>query len=294
MKRIIPPPASIAATRTVVRRATSPKMRMAIAFLLFLLLAACNSDFTPKRRGYFKIDFPPHQYRTFDEPGFPYTFEYPVYAQIARDSSYFDTIPENPWWINVDFPQFDARIYISYKQIGAQKGHGSERYNSFEKLRDDAYKMTFKHTVKASSIDDSPIHTLNGVSGVFFNVGGNAATAKQFFLTDTIYHFLRGALYFNTTPNEDSLRIVNDFLVVDMMHFINTFQWRAPKVFNGSRGWTSYPPLSALGDAGLPTTASRKPAVAEPSGKNKSANGSSKPAPSPPAKKDHNPSGPKK
>jgi gliding motility-associated lipoprotein GldD len=191
-------------------------MRTFVA-LLALLFFSCNSVYTPKRRGYFKIDFPPHRYQTFDKPGYPYTFEYPVYANVLQDSTYFDTLPENPWWINVDFPTFGARIYISYKDIGK---------NKFDKLRDDAYKMTFKHTYKASSIEDSVFTTPNGVGGVFFKVGGNAATANQFFVTDTTRHFLRGALYFDTTPNEDSLGIVNRFLEKDMDHLINTFRWK--------------------------------------------------------------------
>ena len=185
--------------------------------IVCLLLVSCNGVYTPKRRGYFKIDFPRHEYQTFDQQGFPYTFEYPVYAKIVRDSSFFDTVPENPYWINIDFPRFDARIYISYKAIGP---------NKFDKLREDAFKMTFKHTSKASSIDQTVIQTPNGIGGIYFNVGGNAATANQFFLTDTTKHFLRGALYFDTTPNEDSLGIVNQFLEKDMQHLINTFKWK--------------------------------------------------------------------
>ena len=68
--------------------------------------------------------------------------------------------------------------------------------------------------------------TPNGVTGVFFNVGGNAATGRQFYLTDTTRHFLRGALYFDATPNEDSLSVVNRFLVEDMRHLINSFKWK--------------------------------------------------------------------
>jgi hypothetical protein len=71
--------------------------------------------------------------------------------------------------------------------------------------------MTYKHTSKATEIQDSLMKTNSGLTGVWFNVGGNAATAKQFFVTDSTKHFLRGALYFDTTPNEDSLGIVNDF-----------------------------------------------------------------------------------
>jgi gliding motility-associated lipoprotein GldD len=188
-------------------------------------LLSCNSTYTPKRKGYFRIDFPAHQYQSFNEPGYPYSFDYPVYATVVRDSSFFDTVPENPYWINVDFPRFGAKIYISYKKIGPQSASGGVG-NSFDKLRDDAFKMTFKHTYKASSIDPSLIQTPNGIGGIFFNVGGDAATAQQFFLTDTTRHFLRGALYFDVAPNEDSLGIVNRFLQQDLTHLINTFRWK--------------------------------------------------------------------
>ncbi len=187
------------------------------SFLISYFLFSCNSTFTPKPTGYFKIDFPLHQYKVFDQPGYPYSFEYPAYANIIQDTSFFEAKPENPYWINIDFPQFGARIYMSYKEIGA---------NSFDKLKEDAYKMTFKHSVKATSIDDSVMKTPLGVTGVFFNVGGNAATAKQFFVSDSTKHFLRGALYFNTAPNADSLGIVNQFLQADMMHLINTLKWK--------------------------------------------------------------------
>lgn len=184
-------------------------------FLVFALIA-CNSEYSPKPRGYFRIDFPPHAYQSFDRPEFPYSFEYPVYGNIIRDTSFFGDKPENPYWINIEFPRFNARIYISYKQVNG----------NFDKLREDAYKMTYKHTYKASSIEDSLISTTLGVHGIFFNVGGNAATAKQFFVSDSIRHFLRGALYFDTTPNSDSLGIVNDFLQVDMEHLINSLRWK--------------------------------------------------------------------
>ncbi len=194
---------------------------------LFFLLS-CNSPYTPKRKGYFRIDFPAHQYQSFNQPGYPYSFDYPVYATVIRDSSFFDTVPENPYWINIDFPRFGAKIYISYKQIGPSTDQGGRKAagNSFDKLRDDAFKMTFKHSYKASSIDPSLIRTPNGIGGIFFNVGGDAATAQQFFLTDTTRHFLRGALYFDVAPNEDSLGIVNRFLQQDLTHLINTFRWK--------------------------------------------------------------------
>jgi len=182
-----------------------------------LLFTACNSPYIPKQEGYFKIPLPEKKYVQFDKPSYPYTFEYPAYANIIKDTTFFDSIPKDSFWINIDFPQFDARIYMSYKNIGKYK---------FEQLVNDAYKMTNKHTIKASGIEDSLIHPAQHVSGIFFKVEGDVATANQFFVTDSTHHFLRGALYFDATPNEDSLRPVNDFLVRDMKHLINTFRWK--------------------------------------------------------------------
>jgi gliding motility-associated lipoprotein GldD len=90
----------------------------------------------------------------------------------------------------------------------------------------DAFTLTNKNNVISSSIKDSLITTANGVNGVFFKVDGNAATSKQFFLSDTARHFIRGALYFDVTPNADSLRPVLDFLQTDLEHIINTFRWK--------------------------------------------------------------------
>jgi len=184
-----------------------------------LTLVSCNSDYTVgKKRGYFKIDFPEKKYREFDQTDYPYSFEYPVYSSIVRDTTFFESTPENPWWINIDFPQFAARVHMSYKEIGR---------NKFDSLVNDAFKLSYKqHTYKASAIEDSAMETPNHVHGMYFTLAGNTATANQFFLTDSTKHFLRGALYFAATPNEDSIGIVNDFLKKDILHLINTLQWK--------------------------------------------------------------------
>lgn len=210
--------------------------RIFYLFFVFLIMS-CNSNYTSKKEGYFKIDFPRKQYTTFNEPGYPYTFEYPVYARIAKDSSYFAEGAKNPYWINIEFPTFNGTIFISYKKIGGTSVykvknpdrityHDSVGVNDFHKMVDDSYNLTYKNDVKAYSIEDSVMHTPNDITGVFFKVSGNVATAKQFFLTDTTSHFLRGALYFDATPNEDSLRPVNAFLQQDMKHLINTLKWK--------------------------------------------------------------------
>jgi gliding motility-associated lipoprotein GldD len=185
--------------------------------LTAIAFSSCNSPYVPKPTGYFKINLPEKKYQTFNQTGYPYTFEYPIYAHVIKDSTFFGDAPENPWWINVDFPQFSARIYLSYKIIGKYK---------LDSLLNDAFNLTNKHSIKASYIDDSLMNIADNVHGEFFKVEGNVATANQFFVTDSTKNFLRGALYFDATPNEDSLQPVNRFLVEDMKHLINTLRWK--------------------------------------------------------------------
>ena len=176
-----------------------------------LLLASCNSTYTSKKTGYYKVAFPEKKYQLFSKEGVPYTFEYPVYASVVKDSTYFESDPESPYWYNIDFPEFNARIFLSYKQVGNKSlykikqpnGQYKDSFgiNIFDKMVADAFKLTNKNDVVSTSIKETPIKTPNNISGVFFKVGGNAATAMQFFLSDTTKNFIRGALYFNSTPN---------------------------------------------------------------------------------------------
>ncbi len=199
-------------------------MNKTLRFALLLiagcsLQVACNSDYSSgKKKGYFHIDFPEKKYQVFDQPGYPYTFEYPVYAKVMKDSAFFEE-KAGDWWLNIDVPQFAGRIYISYKAIGVQ--------NKFDSLVRDGFKMAYKQHVDVSTgIEESRILTPHKVEGMYFSLGGNTATANQFFLTDSTKHFLRGALYFDATPNADSLGIINDFLKKDVEHLINTLKWK--------------------------------------------------------------------
>lgn len=186
--------------------------------IFFCFLLSCNSDYVQKPKGYFKIELPLKKYQLFNQPSYPYSFEYPVYGSVVKDSLFFDQKTENDYWINVEFPQFNGRIHLSYKEIGK---------NNFDSLVNDAFTMSYKqHTYKASAIQPEPFTTASGYGGVYFTLKGNAATGNQFFITDTLRHFLRGALYFNATPNADSLQPVNDFLKKDVEHLINTLRWK--------------------------------------------------------------------
>ncbi len=142
-----------------------------------LSFISCNNTYTSKKTGYFNISLPEHKYAAFDKPEFPYSFEYPVYANIIKDSTYFDSSPENPYWVNIDFPTFNARIFLSYKIIGGQAMYkikqadgtykDSTGTNRFDRMVNDAFNLTNKNEAVATSIKDSLFKTPNGITGVF-------------------------------------------------------------------------------------------------------------------------------
>ncbi|MDY0085253.1 MAG: gliding motility lipoprotein GldD [Bacteroidales bacterium] len=181
--------------------------------LALFLFASCESDFAPKPRGFFRIDVPAKAYSLIDTiPA--YQFELPDYAALYPDD-------ESPWeknWITIDYPQFKGSLHISYKSIA----------NNLPVYLEDMHTMLMKHLPKASAIQDSLIiNPDRKVYGLLFKVQGKSvASPLQFYLTDSTRHFLRGALYFNIRPNNDSLKPVINFLRKDVDHFIETLNWK--------------------------------------------------------------------
>ena len=57
---------------------------------------------------------------------------------------------------------------------------------------------------------------------------GEVPSQFQFFSTDSVHHFIRGALYFNTATKNDSLAPSIEFVKMDIIHMLNTLEWRDP------------------------------------------------------------------
>jgi gliding motility-associated lipoprotein GldD len=188
----------------------------AYAIILMLLLSACGSDhdYSPKPRGYFRIEFPAKTYQIYDA-GCPFTFAYPKYAKVELDSMR----DSKPCWLNVQFPQFEGTLHLSYEDITSKK--------KFDELVEDAHLFASKHTIKASSIDEGRLSfPERKVYGLYYTIDGNTASNAQFFLTDSTRHYLRGALYFRTEPRLDSIAPVLAFIKKDMDVLIKTLKWK--------------------------------------------------------------------
>ena len=190
------------------------KTNLTILIVLSLfIIAGCNNDYYPKPKGYFRIDLPDKEYVKFDS-AYPYSFEYPVYAKVLPDKN----AQAEKYWINISYPQFHGTLYLSYKSID----------KNLNKYLEDTRTMVMKHIPKASSIENQLYENkLSGVYGLTYTISGVAAASPyQFYLTDSTNHFVRGALYFSTVPNNDSLAPVITFLKDDINHMIETFEWK--------------------------------------------------------------------
>ena len=182
---------------------------------LLLVLSACERPYTPKPAGYPRINFPPKEYKTF-QGDCPFSFIYPAYGKVSRDS----TKGAEPCWYNIQMPQFNATIYLSYKPVAS--------FKDFYEMADDARTFAYKHSVKAEDIVDSPYHLPNHISGMFYNIQGNTASAIQFFATDSNKHYLRMAMYFNNRPNKDSIAPVLNYIKQDVDTMLKSIKWGYP------------------------------------------------------------------
>lgn len=210
--------------KQIKRNILSTKQRNIILFLHCLIgtltATSCRENYTPKRNAYFRIEFPKERvYTTYSNPVCPFTFEYADYGRIQKDSSNPEEINAHPCWFNIIYPDYKGKIYLSYTSIDPN--------NTLDKLIRDSYKLTFKHTVKADYIDETPVRGKNkNVSGILYDVGGNAASGVQFYVTDSARHFLRGSLYFYATPNADSIAPSIAYFRKDVEHIIESLEWK--------------------------------------------------------------------
>lgn len=178
------------------------------------MLAGCFNEPMPRKREYQEIELPRHEYVKWKSEC-PFEFDVPVYAVVLPDSS----IGAEPCWLNVHFPDMDAVLHLSYKNIEKQE-------NRFDRLLEETRMLVYKHMQKADGIDEIPISIDSSTKGIRFELQGNTATGFQFFLTDKNKHYLRGALYFNQKTNADSVAPVYQHLYKDANRLIESCRWK--------------------------------------------------------------------
>ena len=192
------------------------KVSILFAALAIVLVATSCGDrdnYLPKPRGYFRIDLPEKGYTKVDTIE-RYSFECPQYALITPDPY----SPDEKNWINIEMPQFNGSIHLTHKPVNGNLGEYLE----------DVHTMVTKHLQKANGVRDSLIvNDEHQVYGLFIEMDGKGvATPMQFYLTDSTKNFVRGALYFNFQPNNDSMQPVINFIREDIDRMIESFEWK--------------------------------------------------------------------
>jgi gliding motility-associated lipoprotein GldD len=193
------------------------KIPALLVLLAVCILHGCNEVSVPKPKGYFRISLPSKSYIPFNDTGdlngLPLEFEYPVYGTISG----IGNNPSEPGWFNIEFPRFRASIYFTYKNVAGDLAD----------LIEQTYTMNVKnHINKADAINELVISDKESrVYGILYDLKGNTATSVQFYVTDSVNHYLRGSLYFESVPNADSLAPVIDFFREDIIHIIETLEW---------------------------------------------------------------------
>ena len=188
------------------------------SFLLamtLLFMASCGEEERPlpKPKGYLRIDLPEKDYVKVDTIG-RYAFEMPSYAELTYDPF----SPQEKNWVNVEMPCFKASIHLTHKDVKGNLGEYLE----------DVHTMITKHLQKANGMNDSLISKPeHKVYGMLIEMDGKGvATPMQFYLTDSTANVIRGALYFNFVPNNDSMQPVIDYIRQDIDRMIETFEWK--------------------------------------------------------------------
>ncbi len=192
-------------------------LKLSLFLSIAIFFTHCIDDeednYVPKPRGYYKIQFPKKEYRLYDSIC-PFKFEYPQYGFLEKDKHPM----AEPCWLNVEFPYFKATLHLTYKSM---------QNNKISDLIEDSRDLAVKHQIKSTGIEETLIlRDSSKVFGLIYDIDGNTASSLQFYVTDSTNHFIRGALYFNTRPNIDSVKIVLDFLRKDVIHFLHTLQWK--------------------------------------------------------------------
>ena len=184
---------------------------MRYIFIFFsLLMFACGGNYLPKPKGYNRILLPEPSYLTLPDT-FPYTFEYSNQIKLQNDESWIS----ERYWLDLYYPYFDANVQLTYKPIS-----GSQQLS--EEYLDDSYRLTAKHNIKAYAIEEKILYLKSGNVASVTELEGEVPSQFQFHITDSTKHFLRGALYFKTATQNDSLEPAIEYIKQDMIHLLNT------------------------------------------------------------------------
>jgi gliding motility-associated lipoprotein GldD len=183
--------------------------------ILLLTLSACSSDKipVPKPPTYLRLELPDHQYSTYNG-NCGYSFQS---AKIFTVKDVVDSSGTMTCHKDIHLGTLNGVIHFSFINM-------TEPLSTYVNYANDKVD---EHKLKATAIED--FRLINGkkrVFGTFFELKGDVASPYQFYLTDSTSRFVSGVVYFNSRPNYDSLKPSLDYLKLDLMKMVETFEWK--------------------------------------------------------------------
>lgn len=182
-------------------------MKPSIFFLFFLTLSACNEEnVLPKPQAMLRLEYERPSAGLVETDYF--TFESNTVATVDQ---------KNNRSIVLEYPEMRAAVFLNYRKVD----------DDLNRLMRDAHKLSGEHAAKADGIQQKIFENFeNKVYGAFYEVSGDAASQAQFFVTDSLNHFVTGALYFKTKPNFDSIYPAAKYLQNDMGRIMESLRWK--------------------------------------------------------------------
>ena len=190
-------------------------MKNFMLFITIVLCISCGSDPIPKPKAFLRLDYPKPEYKEV-KTNLPFTFEKNNLSYILEDIK-FSSDKKNIG-LEITYPSLKGIIHLTYKKIDE---------TSLQRRIVDVQKITQSHAIKANAITAQPFANFeHRVYGMLYEVSGNVASQSQFYVTDSINHFLTGALYFYVKPNYDSILPAVNYIKNDIQHIMETLKWK--------------------------------------------------------------------
>lgn len=193
-------------------RRVERKPLLVLLITALALLSSCSKEYTPKPEGQLRLEPENAGYYLEDKyPGF--RFMAPAHTRIETVKDSADKL-----WFNIVYPELNACIYCTYLQAGPER---------IRQMIDDSNRLIGQNIGRIEAINEYPFEYMDeNLYSVLHHLKGDIPSPIQFVLTDSVSTFFRGALYFDTKPNFDSIAPVLDFISQDIQTLIETFQWK--------------------------------------------------------------------
>jgi len=186
-------------------------MRILGVFFFIILVSSCSNEIVIKPKAQLRLEYPTTTYENTNLD-FPFNFQKNKTANLQKKGNY---------GLNINYPNMKATVFMTYQNV---------KNNNLDSLLRDAQKLAYDHAIKAESIPEQPfMNSDNKVYGMFYMINGNAATQAEFYVTDSVRHFVTGALYFEAKPNFDSIYPAVIYLRKDIRKIMETLNWNTNK-----------------------------------------------------------------